>query len=699
MPKKILLADDSVTIQKVVELTFAEGDYAVVCVSNGKAAVQKIQDDRPDILLCDVIMPEMNGYDVASFVKKNPTYSGIPVILLTGTFEPFDEDKARLSGADTYVTKPFDSKLLVDKVEELMSRRPVLDTAAPMEPARVFQAREEFLLVHEPQVEREGAAAAPAEPAEPFEQAFEPEAQEEKAAVEPAKVVSGPPPAVAEPLAAQEGPDVKPASDAAWPAEWESEPLPVEQKSEQSATPPVTEAIQPEEPFESIDLGPLPPEEASEQAFAEIVTPPPAAKDEVVIGVAGAEDAGEPDVLEADLSASSAPPFEPAPISVMGAEDWGEGRRPAAPGVIEPEGRLAEPGSREAESLPAEEAMDESLIVHDMTEQQDMVSQAQAEVQAKTEAPVSAFAGAPEETIEASSVELPKIEGELLPAYEEVVPSSVDTAEQAQPEEPRLDENPFLQEGEVRSGLPEVPTEQASEAMKAPLALGERTEELPAGMEEVSPFEEPAPGIQPEVPTVAALVPVEPFPAEREPVAPAAQVPVAPTISGEELEQSVRKAVAETHPGIAREVAQAMAPAVIAETVREMAPDHIRAIVSDMAGAHIREVAREIAPDHASAVARETVPGAVQEAVAQQAPDLIRRAVAESAPAAVREAAREHAERMAPDAVQAALRDAVLQVVREMAPEIIRQVAWEVIPEMAENLIRRRIQELETEAG
>ena len=693
MPKKILLADDSVTIQKVVELTFAEGDYAVVCVSNGKAAVQKIQDDRPDILLCDVIMPEMNGYDVASFVKKNPAYSGIPVILLTGTFEPFDEEKARLSGADTYVTKPFDSKLLVDKVEELLSRRPVLDTSVPAEPARIFQAREEFLLAPEPPAEREGAAAAPAKPAEPFEQVFEPEAPAARAAAEPAQ--AAPPPTAAEPSVAEGGAAVTPASDAAWPTEWESEPLLLEEKPQRADAPPVTEAIQPEEPFESIDLGPLPSEETAEQSFEEIVAPPRGAKDEVVIGVAGAEEAGEPDVLEADLAAAPAPPVEPAPVSVMGAEDWGEGRRPAAPGAIEAESRPAEPGFTEAAFPPVEEAMDESLIVHDMTEQQDMVSQAQA----PREASVSAFSGAPEETLEASSVDLPKIEGELVPAYEEVMPPSVDTAEQAQPEEARLDERPFLLEGEVQSGLPEGSAETVGGAVKAPLASGERTEELPAGLEEASPFEEAALLTQTEESAVAALPAVEPLRAEPEPPAEAVKVSVAPTISGEELERSVRKAVAEAQPAIAREVAQAMAPAVIAETVREMAPDRIRAIVVDMAEAHIRQVAREIAPDHASAVARETVPGAVQQAVAQQAPDLVRQAVAEAAPAAVREAAREQAERMTPDAVQAAVRDAVLQVLRETAPEIIRQVAWEVIPEMAETLIRRRIQELEAEAG
>jgi len=86
----------------------------VQCVSNGKAAVQKIQEDRPDLLLCDVIMPEMNGYDVASFVKHNPTFSAIPVILLTGPSSL--SMKTRLdSPGRLFITEAFRFKMLVDK--------------------------------------------------------------------------------------------------------------------------------------------------------------------------------------------------------------------------------------------------------------------------------------------------------------------------------------------------------------------------------------------------------------------------------------------------------------------------------------------------------------------------------------------------------------------------------------------------------
>src|SRR5258705_5671254 len=84
--KTILLADDSITIQKVVELTFSEADYRVICVSTGGQALKRIPEVRPDIVLLDVIMPEKNGYEVCQQLKRRPATSGIPRLLLTGTF-------------------------------------------------------------------------------------------------------------------------------------------------------------------------------------------------------------------------------------------------------------------------------------------------------------------------------------------------------------------------------------------------------------------------------------------------------------------------------------------------------------------------------------------------------------------------------------------------------------------------------------
>lgn len=133
MPKRILLADDSITIQKVVELTFSDGDYEVVAVNNGARAIQKLGEMRPDIILSDIIMPEKNGYEVCEFVKSHPEFRNIPVVLLTGTFEPFDPDRADKAGCDAVVTKPFESQSLIQRVEELIdqARAAATTIAAP----------------------------------------------------------------------------------------------------------------------------------------------------------------------------------------------------------------------------------------------------------------------------------------------------------------------------------------------------------------------------------------------------------------------------------------------------------------------------------------------------------------------------------------------------------------------------------------
>jgi CheY-like chemotaxis protein len=136
MPKKILLADDSITIQKVVELTFSDADYEVTAVNNGARAVQKLSEMRPDIILSDIIMPEKNGYEVCEYVKSHPEFRNIPVVLLTGTFEPFDPDRAEKAGCDAVVTKPFESQSLIHKVEELIAQAQAgsASAAAPAAP-------------------------------------------------------------------------------------------------------------------------------------------------------------------------------------------------------------------------------------------------------------------------------------------------------------------------------------------------------------------------------------------------------------------------------------------------------------------------------------------------------------------------------------------------------------------------------------
>ncbi|MFB3854227.1 MAG: response regulator [Vicinamibacterales bacterium] len=121
MTHKLLLADDSVTIQRVIELTFADEDVTVVSVGDGQQAIDRIPHERPDIVLVDVDMPRQNGYQVAQFVKGQPSLAHIPVLLLTGAFEPVDERKARAAGCDGVLSKPFEPQMLIARVKELLS--------------------------------------------------------------------------------------------------------------------------------------------------------------------------------------------------------------------------------------------------------------------------------------------------------------------------------------------------------------------------------------------------------------------------------------------------------------------------------------------------------------------------------------------------------------------------------------------------
>lgn len=121
MAHRLLLADDSITIQKVVELVLAEEDFEIRSVGNGEDALNAMGTFSPDIVLADIDMPRMNGYQLCEKIKKNPATSGIPVILLAGAFEPLDEDLAREVGADDSIIKPFESQELISKINSTLT--------------------------------------------------------------------------------------------------------------------------------------------------------------------------------------------------------------------------------------------------------------------------------------------------------------------------------------------------------------------------------------------------------------------------------------------------------------------------------------------------------------------------------------------------------------------------------------------------
>jgi len=133
MPHKLLLVDDSVTIQRVVQLTFVDEDVEVVTVGDGCRVFDAIREEMPDVILVDVNMPHKNGYEVTAFVKSEPTHD-VPVVLLTGAFDPVNEVRAKEVGCDGVIVKPFEPKQLIEKVRELLNGMDETESSQLVEP-------------------------------------------------------------------------------------------------------------------------------------------------------------------------------------------------------------------------------------------------------------------------------------------------------------------------------------------------------------------------------------------------------------------------------------------------------------------------------------------------------------------------------------------------------------------------------------
>ncbi len=127
MSKKLLLADDSITIQKVVELILADEGFEIKSVGDGEQAWAVIKEFMPDIVLADIEMPKMNGYQLCEKIKEDENTMGIPVILLAGAFEPIDEDLLKEVGADDYIVKPFESQELISKINAIFAEKELLE--------------------------------------------------------------------------------------------------------------------------------------------------------------------------------------------------------------------------------------------------------------------------------------------------------------------------------------------------------------------------------------------------------------------------------------------------------------------------------------------------------------------------------------------------------------------------------------------
>ena len=119
MPKKIMIVDDEPDVLISVKQIFSSTDYSVITAENGTECLQKIQEDTPDLVLLDIMMPGMSGWDVAAKIKDNPQWTDIPIVFLTAKGDTMSVGIGHLASED-YIVKPFDIADLKQRVEKIL---------------------------------------------------------------------------------------------------------------------------------------------------------------------------------------------------------------------------------------------------------------------------------------------------------------------------------------------------------------------------------------------------------------------------------------------------------------------------------------------------------------------------------------------------------------------------------------------------
>lgn len=126
----VLVVDDSPTVRKIVQLTLQREHIRVVTAGDGLSALAAVADEEPDLILLDIMLPKMDGYNICQVVRKNMAYRDMPIIMLSGKDGLFDKMRGKLAGSTEYITKPFDSAELVQTVKRYLESVPRRDRSA-----------------------------------------------------------------------------------------------------------------------------------------------------------------------------------------------------------------------------------------------------------------------------------------------------------------------------------------------------------------------------------------------------------------------------------------------------------------------------------------------------------------------------------------------------------------------------------------
>ena len=120
---KVLVVDDSNTIRRSAEIFLKQGGYEVLLAEDGFDALSKINDFKPDMVFCDILMPKLDGYQTCAIVKRNETFASTPVVMLSSKDGVFDKARGRMVGCEDYLTKPFTKDQLLETVERFVAVR------------------------------------------------------------------------------------------------------------------------------------------------------------------------------------------------------------------------------------------------------------------------------------------------------------------------------------------------------------------------------------------------------------------------------------------------------------------------------------------------------------------------------------------------------------------------------------------------
>ena len=117
---KILVVDDEVNITQILEFSIGAEGYEVVTAANGEEAIDKARREQPDLIILDVMMPKIDGFEACRILKANPLTKGIPVVLLTAKGRDIDKRLGQEVGATDYIVKPFSPNKLIDRIHQLL---------------------------------------------------------------------------------------------------------------------------------------------------------------------------------------------------------------------------------------------------------------------------------------------------------------------------------------------------------------------------------------------------------------------------------------------------------------------------------------------------------------------------------------------------------------------------------------------------